>query len=87
MNDINPTTGLPMSSGGIDVGGTPYGSSSDSFVDGASESSGSDFNNIVNYWSWKVDVVIMLIVIGGDKCLFLDRLNILTFLNIFSKIN
>ena len=86
MNDINPTTGLPMSSGGIDVGGTPYGSSSDSFDDGASESSGSDFNNIVNYWSWKVDVVIMLIVIGG-KCLFLDRLNILTFLNIFSKIN
>ena len=69
-----------------DVGGTPYGSSSDSFDDGASESSGSDFNNIVNYWSWKVDVVIMLIVIGG-KCLFLDRLNILTFLNIFSKIN
>ena len=44
------------------------------------------FNNIANYWSWKVDVVIMLIVIGG-KCLFLDRLNILTFLNIFSKIN
>ena len=86
MNDINQTTGLPMSSGGIDVGGTPYGSSSDSFDDGASESSGSDFNNIVNYWSWKVDVVIMLIVIGG-KCLFLDRLNILTFLNIFSKIN
>ena len=86
MNDINPTKGLPMSSGGIDVGGTPYGSSSDSFDDGASESSGSDFNNIVNYWSWKVDVVIMLIVIGG-KCLFLDRLNILTFLNIFSKIN
>ena len=86
MHDINPTTGLPMSSGGIDVGGTPYGSSSDSFDDGASESSGSDFNNIVNYWSWKVDVVIMLIVIGG-KCLFLDRLNILTFLNIFSKIN
>ena len=86
MNDINPTTGLPMSSGGIDVGGTPYGSSSDSFDDGASESSGSGFNNIANYWSWKVDVVIMLIVIGG-KCLFLDRLNILTFLNIFSKIN
>jgi len=25
MNDIKPTTGLPMSSGGIDVGGTPYG--------------------------------------------------------------
>ena len=22
MNDINPTTGLPMSGGGIDVGGT-----------------------------------------------------------------
>ena len=84
MNDINPTTGLPMSGGGIDVGGTPYGSSSNSFDD---ETSGGSFNNIANYWSWKVDVVIMLIVIGGDKCLFLDRLNILTFLNIFSKIN
>ena len=31
MNDINPSTGLPMSGGGIDVGGTPYGSSSDDF--------------------------------------------------------
>ncbi len=86
MNYINPTTGLPMSGGGIDAGGTPYGSSSNSFDDGASESSYNGFNNIANYWSWKVDVVIMLIVIGG-KCLFLDRLNILTFLNIFSKIN
>ena len=86
MNDINPTTGLPMSGGGIDARSTPYGSSSNSFDDGVSESSGSGFNNIANYWSWKVDVVIMLIVIGG-KCLFLDRLNILTFLNIFSKIN
>ena len=64
MNDINPTTGLPMSGGGIDAGGTPYGCSSDSFDDGASESSGSGFNNIANYWSWKVDVVLMLIVIG-----------------------
>ena len=86
MDDINPTTGLPMSGGGIDAGGTPYGSSSNSFNDETSESSSGDFNNIANYWSWKVDVVIMLIVIGG-KCLFLDRLNILTFLNIFSKIN
>ena len=83
MNDINPTTGLPMSGGGIDAGGTPYGNSSNGFDD---ETSGGSFNNIANYWSWKVDVVIMLIVIGG-KCLFLDRLNILTFLNIFSKIN
>ena len=72
MNDINPTTGLPMSSGGIDVGGTPYGSSSDSFDDGASESSSSDFNNIVNYWSWKVDVVIMLIVIGVNIYFWID---------------
>ena len=83
MNDINPTTGLPMSGGGIDVGGTPYGeNSSNSFDDAGYDG----FNNIANYWSWKVDVVIMLIVIGG-KCLFLDRLNILTFLNTFSKIN
>ena len=86
MNDINPTTGLPMSGGGIDVSGTPYGCSSDNFGNGTSESGYDGFNNIANYWSWKVDVVIMLIVIGG-KCLFLDRLNILTFLNIFSKIN
>ena len=61
MNDINPTTGLPMSGGGIDVGGTPYGSSSNGFDD---ETSSGSFNNIANYWSWKVDVVTMLIVIG-----------------------
>ncbi len=59
MNDINPTTGLPMSGGGLDVSGTPYGCSSDNFDDGASESSGGNFN----YWSWKDDVVLMLIVI------------------------
>ena len=34
MNDINPTTGLPMSGGGIDAGGTPYGNSSNGFDDG-----------------------------------------------------
>ena len=59
MNDINSTTGLPMSGEGLDVSGTPYGCSSDNFDDGASESSGGNFN----YWSWKVDVVLMLIVI------------------------
>jgi hypothetical protein len=64
MNDINPTTGLPMSSGGIDVGGTPYGCSSDSFGDGASESGGGDFNNIANYRSCKVDAVLILAVIA-----------------------
>ncbi len=62
MNDFNPTTGLSMSGGGIDAGGTPYGSSSSDNED--YESSGGDFNNIANYWSWKVDVVLMLIVIG-----------------------
>lgn len=60
MYDFNPTTGLPMSGGGIDAGGTPYGCSSDNFDDGASELSGGNFN----YWSWKVDLVLMLIVIG-----------------------
>jgi hypothetical protein len=64
MNDISPTTGLPMSSGGIDVGGTLFGSSSDDFDNGASESGYDGFNNIANYWSWKVDAVLMLIVIG-----------------------
>lgn len=64
MNDINPNTGLPMSSGGIDARGTPYGSSSNSYDDEMNQSSGGDFNNIANYWSWKVDVVLMLIVIG-----------------------
>ena len=64
MNYINPTTGLPMSGGGIDVGGTPYGSSSNGFDDGASESGNDSFNNIANYWSWKVDLVLMLIAIG-----------------------
>jgi hypothetical protein len=61
MNDINPTTGLPMSGGGIDVGGTPYGSSSNGFDD---ETSGGSFNNIAYYWSWKVDVVIILAIIA-----------------------
>jgi len=58
MYDFNPTTGLPMSGGGIDAGGTPYGSSSNDYGD--NESSGGNFN----YWSWKVDVVLMLIAIG-----------------------
>lgn len=70
MNDINPTTGLPMSSGGIDAGGTPYGSSINSFDDGTSESSGGDFNNIANYWSWKVDVVLILFVIAINIYVF-----------------
>jgi hypothetical protein len=70
MNDINPTTGLPMSGGGIDTGGTPYGSSLDDFDDETSESGYDGFNNIANYWSWKVDAVLMLIAIGGE-CLFL----------------
>ena len=43
MNYINPTTGLPMSGGGIDVGGTPYGeNSSNSFDDAGYDG----FNNI-----------------------------------------
>jgi hypothetical protein len=69
MNDINPTTGLPMSGGGIDAGGTPYGNSSNGFDD---ETSGGSFNNIANYWSWKVDVVIMLIVIGVNIYFWID---------------
>jgi hypothetical protein len=70
MNDINPTTGLPMSGGGIDAGGTPYGSSSNSFNDETSESSSGDFNNIANYWSWKVDVVLILSVIAINIYVF-----------------
>ena len=72
MYDFNPTTGLPMSGGGIDAGGTPYGCSSDNFGNGTSETSGGDFNNIANYWSWKVDVVIMLIVIGINVYFWID---------------
>ena len=69
MNDINPTTGLPMSGGGIDVGGTPYGeNSSNSFDDAGYDA----FNNIANYWSWKVDVVLMLIVIGVNVYFWID---------------
>jgi len=64
MNDINPTTGLPMSGGGIDIGGTPYGSSLNSFDDEVSESSGSSYTILDKYWTWKVDVVLMLIAIG-----------------------
>ena len=69
MNDINPTTGLPMSGGGIDVGGTPYGeNSSNSFDDAGYDG----FNSIANYWSWKVDVVLMLIVIGVNVYFWID---------------
>jgi hypothetical protein len=64
MNDMNPTTGLPMTGGGIDANGAPYGHSSNNFDDETCESSYDGFNNIANYWSWKVDVVLMLIVIG-----------------------
>jgi hypothetical protein len=48
---MNQTTGLPISGGGIDAGGTPYCSSSNSFDDGANESTNGGFNNIANYWS------------------------------------
>ena len=69
MNDINPTTGLPMSGGEIDVGGTPYGeNSSNSFDDAGYDG----FNNIANYWSWKVDVVLILIVIGVNVYFWID---------------
>ena len=69
MNDINPTTGLPMSGGGIDVGGTPYGeNSSNSFDDAGYDG----FNNIANYWSWKVDIVLILIVIGVNVYFWID---------------
>lgn len=70
MNDFNPTTGLPMSGGGIDVGGTPYGSNSSDNED--CESSGGGFNNIANYWSWKVDVVIMLVIIAVNVYFWID---------------
>ena len=62
MYDFNPTTGLPMSGGGIDAGGTTYGSSSND--NGDYESSDGSFNNIANYWSWKVDVVLILAIIA-----------------------
>ena len=68
-NDINPTTGLPMSGGGIDVGGTPYGeNSSNSFDDAGYDG----FNNIANYWSWKVDVVLILTVIAINVYFWID---------------
>ena len=72
MNDINPTTGLPMSIGGIDAGGTPYGSNSSSFDDDASESNYGGFNNIANYWSWKVDVVLIIGVIAINLYIFFE---------------
>jgi len=53
-----------MSSGGLDVSGTPYGHSSNSFDDETSTSDFDGFNNIANYWSWKVDVVIILVTIA-----------------------
>ena len=72
MNDINPTTGLPMSGGGIDAGGTPYSYSSNSFDDGASESGYDDSNNIANYWSWKVDVVLILAIMAINVYFWID---------------
>lgn len=72
MNDINPTTGLSMSGGGIDLGGTSYGSRLDDFDDETSESGYDGFNNIANYWSWKVDLVLMLIVLGVNVYFWID---------------
>jgi hypothetical protein len=65
MNDINPTTSLPMSGGGIDASG----SSSNGFDD---ETSGGSFNNIANYWSWKVDVVLILAIIAINVYFWID---------------
>lgn len=53
-----------MSGGGIDIGGTPYGYNSNSFDDETSQSNYDGFNSIANYWSWKIDVVIMLVIIA-----------------------
>jgi hypothetical protein len=49
MNDINPTTGLPMSGGGLNVGGTPYGSNSNSFDDEIIEASVSNYTILDKY--------------------------------------
>lgn len=72
MNDFNPTTGLLMSGGGFDAGGTPYGHSSNGYDDKTGESSYDGFNNITNYWSWKVDVVLILAIIAINVYFWVD---------------
>ena len=42
----------------------PYGCSSNSFDDETSQSSGNSYTILDKYWTWKVDVVLMLIAIG-----------------------
>jgi hypothetical protein len=54
-----------MSGGGIDASG----SSSNGFYD---ETSGGSFNNIANYWSWKVDVVLILAIIAINVYFWID---------------
>ena len=49
MNDINPTTGLPISGGGLDINDMLYGNSSNSHDDETSKSGYDGFNNIANY--------------------------------------
>jgi len=49
INIINPTTGLPMSGGGIDINDMPYCNSSNSHDDTTTKSSGSCCLDI--YWT------------------------------------
>lgn len=53
-----------MSGGRLDVGCVPYGNNSNSFDVEASESGYDSFNNIANCWNWKVDIVLILVVIA-----------------------
>lgn len=64
MNDINPTTDLLMTGGGVDIENTPHGSSSNSFDDETSKSNESNYTILDKYWNWKVDVVLILAVIA-----------------------
>lgn len=66
LNDTNPMSGLP-SHNGIDVTGNPNGLSN--------ESNDTDYNinnsSIhLNWWTWKVDVFLILLIIAANVYIF-----------------
>jgi hypothetical protein len=67
LNDTNPMSGLP-SHNGIDVMGNPHGMSNET-----NDSYSNDNSSIhLNWWTWKVDVFIILLIIATNVYIFTD---------------
>lgn len=66
LNDTNPMSGLP-SHNGIDVAGNPHGLSNDG-NDTYDNKNNSSIH--LNWWTWKVDVFLILLIIAVNVYIF-----------------